>query len=354
MSLDELRETIDEIDIQIVDLINRRAQVAHEIGKLKNKDGDTIYKPHREQAVLDHALAASDGPLADEAVQAVFREIMSGCIALEKPIKVAYLGPKGTFTHWAARSKFGDSIVYEPASSLADVFEEVERTRADYGVVPVENSTEGAIRETLALLLDSPLKICAEIVFEINHALMANCALEDIETLYSKETVFGQTRQWLRQHLPDARQKDVDSTGHAAELASREEHAAAIGHAGLADAYELDVLFDRIQDRINNETRFFVLGQHISDATGNDKTAILCSVKDRAGALHDLLNPFKEHDINMTKIESFPSPDGSWKYNFFIDFVGHPDKDVIQDALDKMGEHCDRIKILGAFPRCTG
>lgn len=353
MSLDDLRKKIDEIDVKIVDLINRRAQVAHEIGKLKNEDGDSIYKPHREQAVLDHAVKASEGPLPDESVQAVFREIMSGCIALEKPLKVAYLGPEGTFTHWAARSKFGDSIVYDPAASLADVFSEVERSRADYGVVPVENSTEGAIRETLALMLESRLKICAEIVFEINHALMANCPLDDIETIYSKDTVFGQARQWLRQHLPAAQQVDVESTGRAAELASQEDSTAAIGHAGLANVYGLDVLFDRIQDRASNETRFFVLGHHMSDMTGNDKTAILCSVKDHAGALHDLLHPFKEHEINMTKIESFPSQEAGWKYHFFIDFVGHPEEEETKAALKHMSKHCDRIDILGAFPRCT-
>lgn len=351
MSLDDLRKQIDDIDVQIVELINERAKVAHKIGNVKNEDGDSIYKPHREQAVLDHAKEASCGPLPDESIQAVFREIMSACIALEKPIKVAYLGPKGTFTHWAARSQFGDSIIYESASSLADVFEEVERSRADYGVVPVENSTEGAIRETLALLLDSSLKICAEIVFEINHALMANCDLDEINTLYSKETVFGQTRQWLRKHLPDARQVDVASTGRAAELAGQEDNAAAIGHAGLAGAYGLDVLFDRIQDRANNETRFFVLGEHMSDATGDDKTAILCSVKDHVGALHDMLHPFKEHRINMTKIESFPSQGGGWKYHFFIDFLGHPEEQETRVALEQMGEHCDRVKILGAFPR---
>lgn len=353
MSLDELRKKIDEIDAEIVRLMNQRAEIARSIGELKAEDGDSIYKPHREQAVFEHALEVSQGPLPDKSIRAVFRELMSGCIALEKPLKVAYLGPQGTFTHWAARSKFGESVIYEPVASLEEVFEEVERRRADYGVVPVENSTEGGIRETLARMVESTLKVCAEIVFEINHALLARCPVEEIFRIYSKGTVFGQTRRWLREHLPRAEQIDVASTGEAARLASEEERAAAIGHAGLATEYGLDVLFDRIQDRAHNETRFFVLGEHMSAPSGDDKTAILCSVDDRSGALHDLLDPFKEHSINMTKIESFPSPEAGWKYYFFIDFAGHPDDEQTRRALAEMEQQCDALKILGAFPRYT-
>ncbi|MFW6279916.1 MAG: prephenate dehydratase [Planctomycetota bacterium] len=354
MDLDELREKIDGIDEEIVRLINRRAEIAHEIGKLKADEGDSVYKPHRERAVLEHAEEASTGPMAEESIRAVFREIMSGCIALEKPVKVAYLGPEGTFTHWAARSKFGDSIIYEPVPSLEEVFEEVERGRVDYGVVPVENSTEGGIRETLARMVESPLKVCAEIVYAIEHALMARCPLEDIERIYSKGTVFGQTRRWLREHLPGIDRIEVASTAQAAEKAEQEQGAAAIGHAGMATLHELDVLFDGIQDRADNETRFFVLGEHASAPTGDDKTALLCAVKDRAGALRDLLDPFKHYGINMTKIESFPAPGAGWEYYFFIDFVGHPEQERTVEALDEMEKQCNMLKVLGAFPRKAG
>jgi len=352
MGLEELRKRIDELDRKLVELINERARIAHQIGELKAESRDSVYKPQREQAVYRNAAGANEGPLSDESVRAVFREIMSGCIALEKPLKIAYLGPVGTFSHWAARSKFGDSVTYEPTNSLGEVFEEVERGRADYGVVPVENSTEGGIRETLARFVESPLKACAEIVFEIHHSLLANCKLDEIGKVYSKGTVFGQTRHWLRERLPRAELIEVGSTSHAAEQAAAEKGAAAIGHVGLSAVYELRVLFENIEDTAHNVTRFFVLGTHMSGPTGEDKTALLCSVKDRVGALHDLLAAFRDHGINMTKIESFPSPSAAWQYYFFIDFAGHPDDETVRGALGAMREQCEEFRILGAFPRC--
>ncbi|MBS3762845.1 MAG: prephenate dehydratase [Planctomycetes bacterium] len=351
MSLDELRKRIDGIDVQIVRLINERAEIAHKIGELKAESSDSVYKPHREEAVYEHAIKANDGPIRDESVRAVFREIMSGCIALEKALKVAYLGPPGTFTHWAARSKFGDSVNYEPSKSLEEVFAEVERGRADYGVVPVENSTEGGIRDTLARFLESPLKVCAEIVIQIHHSLMANCNLQEIKTVYSKGTVFGQTRGWLREHLPDADLADVPSTSKAAELASHQDHAAAIGHKQLTAAYGLELLFENIEDTPDNVTRFFVIGNHMSGPTGDDKTAVLCSVRDKVGALHSLLTPFKEFGINMTKIESFPARGLKWQYYFFIDFIGHPENEDVQQAMEAMKQECTEFIVLGAFPQ---
>ena len=353
MSLEELRKQVDELDARIVQLINQRAKIVRQIGRLKAGGNESVYTPHREQAVYANVTGANAGPVSDEAMRAVFREIMSGCIALEKPLKIAYLGPPGTFTHWAARSKFGDSVQYVPAASLEEIFEEVERKRADYGVVPIENSTEGGIRETLARFIDSPLQVCAEIVLEIHHSLLANCVLDEVRKVYSKGTVFGQVRRWLRTHLPRAETVEVSSTSRAAELAAGEPGAAAIGHAELAAAYGLNVLFDHIEDYAHNVTRFFVLGDHVSDATGDDKTAILCSVKDKVGALHDLLAAFKDHGINMTKIESFPSPTTAWQYYFFIDLQGHPDDDGTRKALDAMRQECESFKILGAFPRCN-
>ena len=352
MSLDELRKQIDELDRAIVRIINQRAEIARQIGELKSDGNKSVYAPAREQAVYDNAISANPGPLDEVAIRSVFREIMSGCIALEKQIKISYLGPPGTFTHWAARSKFGDCVSYGPAASMDEVFEEVERKRADYGVVPVENSTEGGIRETLARFLDSPLKVCAEILAEIHHSLLARGPLEQITKVYSKGTVFGQTRRWLKAHLPEAELTEVSSTSRAAELAAAEDGAAAIGHADLAACHGLKLLFDHIEDLAHNVTRFFVLGRHMSGPTGDDKTAILCSTEDRVGALHDVLAAFKQHHINMTKIESFPSPTMAWQYYFFVDFIGHPDEELTGLALEEMRRHSKSLKILGAFPRC--
>ena len=348
--IDSLRERIDGLDEKIVEVVNQRARLARSIGRVKAGSNDTVYKPHREHAVYEHVSSSNRGPLSDEAVKAIFREVMSGCIALEKPVRVAYLGPEGTFTHWASRSHFGDSVAYSPVTSLEEVFDEVQRERADYGVVPVENSTEGGIRETLALFLDSSLKACAEIVYEIHHSLMAACSLEQVSTVYSKGPVFGQTRRWLRDNLSGAERVEVESTSQAADIASKEEGAAAIGFEALAPAYGLEVLVRNIQDRLHNVTRFFVLGRRISEPTGEDKTAILCSVEDRVGALHDLLKAFKEHNINMTKIESFPSQAEAWDYYFFIDFMGHPEDPETRVALDAIKKHCDAFRVLGAFP----
>ena len=354
MSLDDLRRQIDQLDERIVQFINERAEVVRDIGKLKADGNKSVYTPHREQAVYAHVTQVNAGPMSDQAIRAVFREVMSGSIALEKMIKIAYLGPAGTFTHWAAHSKFGDSVEYVPAASLDEVFEEVERKRADYGVVPIENSTEGGIRETLARMLESPLKVCAEIVSEIHHSLLAECRLEEIRKVYSKGTVFGQTRRWLREHLPNVEMVEVASTSRAAEHAAAEPGAAAIGHAELAAVYGLNVLFDHIEDSAHNITRFFVLGDHMSGPTGDDKTAVLCSVKDKVGALHDLLGAFKKHRINMTKIESFPSPVAAWQYYFFIDVQGHLEDSETRQALEEMRQECETFKVLGAFPRCKG
>ncbi len=351
MSLMELRKRIDEIDGQIVRLINQRAQVVCDVGRLKAEGKANIFAPAREQAVYSRVMEASEGPMEPQALRAIFREIMSGCIALGEPLTIAYLGPAGTFTHWAARSRFGDSVRYVPVPSMDAVFTEVERKRANYGVVPVENSTEGGIRETLARFLDSPLRVCAEIIYEIHHCLMARCPIEEVGKIYSKGTVFAQTRGWLKNNLPNAELVDVASTGQGAEMAAAENGAAAIGHGSLAAAYGLVPLTANIEDLAHNVTRFFVLGHHISRPTGKDKTSILCSVKDKAGALHDLLMPFKNSEISMTFIESFPSPKTAWQYHFFIDFVGHPEDEASRRALEHMEQQCESFTILGAFPR---
>ncbi len=354
MELEELREQIDQLDRRIVRLVNDRAELAREIGRLKSASDCSPYVPSRHEEVSRRVVELNEGPLSDRCINAVYREIMSGCLALEKPVKVAYLGPEGTFTHSAARSHFGKSVEYSALATIDEVFGEVERGRCDYGVVPVENSTGGGIHETLTRFLTSSLKACAEIVHEIHHALMARCPLEKIERIYSRGQVLGQTRRWLQTHLPEAELLEVSSTSVAAARAAREEGAAAIGNASLAAVNELDVLADHIEDYSHNVTRFFLLGTHMSRPTGDDKTAILCSVRDKVGALHDLLEPFKTHAINMTKIESFPSPTAAWQYYFFIDFLGHPDEERTAQALRQMQEECISFEVLGAFPRCRG
>jgi chorismate mutase/prephenate dehydratase len=354
MELEELRNRIDELDQRIVRLINDRAELARRIGDLKSSDNASAYVPSRHEAVGRRVVELNEGPLSDECIGAVYREIMSGCLALEQPVKVAYLGPEGTFTHSAARAHFGEAVEYSAVATIDEVFGEVERGRADYGVAPVENSTGGGIHETLTRFLDSSLQVCAEIVHEIHHALMARCPAGEVERIYSRGQVFAQTRRWLQTHMPDAELQEVGSTSAAAARAAKEEHAAAIGNASLAPVNGLDVLFDHIEDYSHNVTRFFVLGTHVSRSTGDDKTAVLCSVRDKVGALHDLLAPFKEHAINMTKIESFPSPNAAWQYYFFIDFLGHPDEDETAAALRQMEAECMSFKVLGAFPRCRG
>jgi len=354
MDLDELRKKVDELDAQIVRLINERARLALAIGRLKERDNEALYVPARQHEVLRHIAALNKGPLPDSCLKAVYREIMGGCLALEKALKVAYLGPEGTFTHAAARMNFGDSVEYMPAGTLDEVFDEVERGRANYGVVPVENSTGGGIHETLTRFLDSPLKVCAEILLEVHHALMAKCPLAEITKVYSRGEVLGQARRWLHEHLPGVTVAEVSSTSAAAERAAAEPGAAAVGNTALAGPNGLTVLHDRIEDYAHNVTRFFVMGTHMSQPTGDDKTAVLCSTRDKVGALHDLLGPFKRNGINMTKIESFPSPTAAWQYYFFIDFLGHPEEERTRQALEEMEAECVSFKVLGAFPRCGG
>jgi chorismate mutase/prephenate dehydratase len=354
MKLDDLRKKVDELDAQIVRLVNERARLALEIGRLKERDNEALYVPARQIEVYENIAALNEGPLPDSCLKAVYREIMGGCLALEKPLKVAYLGPEGTFTHAAARSNFGDSVQYVSVAALDEVFNEVERGRADYGVVPVENSTGGGIHETLTRFLDSPLKVCAEILIEVHHALMAKCPPKEITKVYSKGEVLGQCRRWLQEHLAGVEQREVSSTSAAAEKAASEPGAAAMGSATLAAPNGLRVLYDRIEDYAHNVTRFFVLGAHMSRPTGDDKTALLCSTRDKVGALHDLLGPFKVHSINMTKIESFPSPTAAWQYYFFIDFLGHPEEENTRQALEEMEAECLSFKVLGAFPRYDG
>lgn len=349
--LEELRSKIDDLDHRIVELLNARAKVVIEIGKIKHANNEPIYVPSREKVVLKRVCDYNAGPLANACIEAVYRELISGSRALEKPLAVCFLGPKGTFSEAAAISKFGKSAEYVPAGTLSDIFDIVERGQADYGVVPVENSTQGGITETLGRFLDTPLKVCGEIVVRVRLSLLGRCKLSEVKRVYSKGVALGQCRQWLQKNLPHAELIETASTSLAAEHAVKEDGAAAVGRAELVTEYPIKNIRESIEDFPNNFTRFFVIGNHISDPTGCDKTALLCSVKDKSGALHDLLTPFKQNAINITKIESFPSPKAAFQYFFFIDFEGHVQDEKVSQALAEAEKECGQFRVLGAFPR---
>ena len=351
MDLEEIRARIDALDERIVELLNERARLALEIGALKRGQGLPIYAPEREQRIHERLAELSDGPLDAEGLRAVYNEIMSACRALEQEHRAAFLGPEGTFTHQAARRQFGASSAYVPVSSIRDVFAEVSRGGADHGVVPIENSSEGGIGETLDAFIEFNVKVCSEIYVRIHHNLMAKCPAGDIRHIYSKGVVFGQCRSWLAQRFPHADLIETGSTTHAARLAANEPESAAIGNREAAAIYGLEIIHAGIEDSPHNATRFLVLGGDSSEPTGRDKTSILCFIKDEVGALFSLLEPFREAALNLTKIESWPSKRRAWHYCFFIDFQGHVSDSHVQDALVDVGRHCSELKLLGSYPR---
>ena len=290
------------------------------------------------------------GPLANEALEAIYREVMSASLALEKPLVIAYLGPKATFSHLAALKKFGSSVGYLPCNTIGDVFAEVEKDTADYGVIPIENSIEGAISHTLDMLVDSDLKICSQFMLDISHNLLANCGKTNIRKIYSNPQVFGQCRIWLETNLPKADLIEVSSTTRAAQIAAREKNAACIASLLAAKEYKLKIIGKAIEDSPHNITRFLVIGKFEAEPTGHDKTSIMFSIKDKVGALHEMLLPFKKYKINMTKIESRPSKKKAWDYFFFIDLIGHSRDKKIMKALEELEEKCKFLKILGSYP----
>ena len=299
MNLDRLRKSIDAIDAQIIDLLNERTQHALEIGKVKQKEGEEIYAPDREYAIYKKIEELRKGPLPPDALKLIYREIMSAAISLEKALKVAYLGPEASFTNLAALSKFGSSVTYAAMGSIGDVFRSVEKKHVDYGVVPIENSTEGAVNHTLDMFVDSDIKICSEILYEIQHNLMSNSKMQDVKKIYSNPQVFGQCRLWLEANMPRVPLVDTVSTTEAAKIATQEEGAAAIASRLAASIYNLHLVEEAIEDASQNVTRFLVIGRKIPSATGNDKTSLVVSVKDKVGALYDLLKPIKENKINI-------------------------------------------------------
>lgn len=348
-----LRKTIDQLDDRIIRLLNRRAAIALQIGQWKHVNTKEAYVPAREKMVLTHVRRANRGPLRHAALLRIYREIMSASMALERPVHVAFLGPPSTFTHQAARVRFGGSVNFVTCETTADIFEEVRKDQAEYGVVPIENSTEGAVTHTLDQFVGMPLKICAEVYLRISHSLMAAAPRQRIRRILSKPEVFGQCRNWLRAEMPGVDLVPVSSTARAAEIAAREKGkgTAAIASALAAEMYRLKIIATDIQDMSGNMTRFLVIGKAYGRATGDDKSSIMFAVKHQAGSLYRALGSFKKYGINMTKIESRPSRLKAWEYLFFIDIEGHVENPKIHKALQDLEKHCVLLTILGAYPR---
>jgi chorismate mutase/prephenate dehydratase len=321
------------------------------IGKFKKASLSDLHAPARELEIYERLFRLNKGPFPDEALRAVFREILSGSLSLEGPLKVAYLGPKATFTHLASQRQFGFSASYVPVNSIKEVFSEVERGRADYGVVPIENSTEGVVNYTLDMFVDSPLKIVGEVMQEVSHHLMNKSGkIEDLKHLYSHPQPIAQCRVWLENHLPHIPTTEVSSTARAAELCNEDSSAAAIASELAAQLYGLRIIQRRIEDNIHNFTRFLVIARKGLGRTGRDKTSIMFTIRDRVGALHDMLKPFPEYGINLTKIESRPSRKKAWEYIFFVDLEGHQEDEKVRKALEQLNERCLFLKVLGSYP----
>ncbi len=348
--LAELRKKINETDKKIISLLNDRAAVAKYIGKIKKEAGVSIYTPEREVEIYENIIKENKGPLPNKALFAIYREVMSGSLGLEKKLKIAYLGPEATFTHQAGIKKFGSNVEFYACPTITDVFRDVEAGRSDYGVVPVENSTEGMISHTLDMFVNSDLKICSEIMLEISHNLLGRGSIKSVKKIYSKQEVFGQCRLWLEINMRGIALMEMSSTSKAAEIASQEKNSAAIASMLAAKKYRLNTLAKDIEDNPNNVTRFLVIGGSIPRPTKQDKTSIMFSVKDKVGALHDILVPFKKYRINLTKIESRPSKRKSWEYYFFVDMAGHSENQNVKKSLAELEKHCSFLKILGSYP----
>ncbi len=350
MNIPEHRKAIDKLDAHIVKLLNERTRHVLEIGDIKLKAGEEIYAPHRERAVLQRICKLNGGPITNESLRAIYREVMSSALSLEKSMTIAYLGPEATFTHQAAIRRFGSSLRYAAQKTIADVFSEVAKNRADYGVVPVENSTEGVVTHTLDMFVDSELKIVAQIILPIQHCLVSNYKRSQLKKLYSHPQTLAQCRGWVQNHMPDAEIIETSSNARSAELAAKEKNSAAITGSLAAERYGLRILETDIQDNSANATRFLVLGRQCSPPTGKDRTSLMLSISHEVGALHQALAPFRRFKLNMTKIESRPSKRKAWEYYFFVDCEGHKDDRKVAKAIAELQRQCNFVKVLGSYP----
>ena len=357
-ALKAVRQEIDAIDAEILDLISARAECSQKVAeiKLSAKHDDqsevTFYRPEREAQVLRDLMARNRGPLDNDTVAILFREIMSACLALEQPLKVAYLGPEGTFTQAAVLKYFGHASQVVPMGSIDEVFSAVVTGESRFGVVPVENSTEGVVNHTLDMFLQSSLNICGEVVLRIHHNLLGlSSRFESVGKVIAHQQSLAQCRQWLDKNLPNAERQAVNSNAEAARLAAGDVGTAAIAPAAAAEIYQLNILANSIEDKFNNTTRFLIVGQQDIPPSGHDKTSILFAAPNKPGALYDLLRPLAEHHIDMSRLESRPSKGGLWEYVFFVDFDGHQTDPTISRALNALAEKAPLYRVLGSYPK---
>ena len=351
MTLDDLRREIDAIDERILELLTERARLAQKIGAIKQDTDRVYYVPEREKLIFEELKRKNPGVLPEKAIRSIYREIISATRALERPISVAFLGPKDTFSHMATLRVFGSMAECHPAATVSDIFTEVERKRVDYGVVPVETSMGGGVSDTLDRFVVSELKIVNEVMLHINHSLLSNSPLEEITQVYSKQQPFVQCRNWLKANLPNAELIETSSTAEAARVVRDKPGAAAIASELAAETYGLEIIASSIEDASHNFTRFFVIGWQSAKPTGHDKTAILFTIKDKPGALNRLLQPMARRGINLSRIESRPSQKRAWEYVFFVDLMGHASEPDVKEALDELAQECSEFKILGSFPQ---
>ncbi len=342
---------IDKLDLQILELLNKRASIAALIGKVKADQGGEVFSAAREEEVLGNVLVSNKGPLQEVTIKAIFRELISGSRAVEKKQRIAFLGPEYSYSHLAALDRFGEAIDYNSTASIAAVFEEVSRKHADYGVVPLENSTDGRIADTLDMFIRLPaIKICSEIRLRVHHHLLANCQQTEVRRVYSKSQALSQCRTWLSKNLPHASVHPVASTSDAAKLVLSEHNVAAVASRQVAVRWGIDILCNTIEDSPFNETRFAVIGPSDSAKTGNDKTAMMFQISNTPGALADVLAVFKQNKLNLTWIESFPYREAKGEYVFFIDYDGHREDQKVRKTISIMESICDEVYILGSFP----
>ncbi len=350
--LKQLRKKIDEVDSQLLELLNKRASLALDVGEIKKEEKARFHVLEREEEIYQRLTELNRGPFPSEAIRPIFREIISASLSLEKILHIACLGPDATFSHIASIQQFGQAARYIYTKSVAEIFDEVERERADYGVVPIENSTEGVVNLTLDMFIESPLQICAEVMLEISHALLSKMEqMEDITTIYSHPQALAQCYGWLSKNVPHAEIKEVFSTAMAAKMTLEEPHSAAIASEFAAKIYGVPVLKRKIEDNPQNFTRFWVVGKKSPGRTGDDKTSLMFSIRDGVGALHEMLEPFATHSINMTKIESRPFRKKPWEYIFFIDIEGHLEDAPVKAALEAVTKKTQFMKILGSYPK---
>lgn len=360
-ALEALRDEIDAADRELVEVLNKRASIVQRVGLVKQRDGVPIYAPHREAAVLKKAIELNKGPLPDRTIEGIYRELMSGSFAIEQPLRIGYLGPRGSFSHVASQAHFGSSVTFEAVTDIESVFDEVRRDHVDYGLVPIENSTGGGITETLDAFRDSKgeVNVYAEALITIRHNLLSNCAPGQVRRIYSKPEIFTQCRKWLSSTYPQAELISAASSSKAAETAFKEHEAdsesgvAAIGSALAGQVYGLKVLYEDIEDNPNNITRFLVISKQRAEPSGQDKTSIMFTTDNSPGCLVRVLSVFDRAGINLSHIEKRPSGQQNWKYSFFIDTEGHCDDPIMRMAIEQARGDCEEISVLGSYPKAT-